>query len=413
MDAVLKHAFLTGRSVGRLPGEEAMFDVFLSYRVDSDSEHVKKLYDKLMDKGVKVWWDKECLKPGVSWEEGFCDGLVKSRCFVPLLSRKAIKSRFEALTENSWCDNVLLEYRLAVELADRGMLERMYPVFIGDEVVVGGGVGGENGDGNEDKATPKQEQQQQLEQENTTAAATSSSSSPSSSSAAAAAASAEVEEAGEIESEGKEVESAPHSVHVYSHYFKSKCQPDPLPLMAIRAVENKLAEHLEKAGLAFPLRDSMSVKQIFDSITAKQGGFIEGDEGLEVLMEKQAMLIQEMVVELQENDEKAKEEQDALAGGGFKKNVSQKRPSSSSKIAGHTMGGGGEGSVQLEYEVHQLRQQLEEANKRIRSLEKQLEEGGSAQLEHELRRQLEEANKRIRLLEKQLEELNETKTRKE
>ena len=132
MAHVLSHPFFTGHTAGRLPGEDAEYHVFLSYRVGPDSRHVELLHDALVARGLKVWWDKKCLLDGVNWEAGFCAGLVKSKCFVPLLSRNAIKARFEALTGDSMCDNVLLEYRLAIELADRGLLERTYPVMIGD-----------------------------------------------------------------------------------------------------------------------------------------------------------------------------------------------------------------------------------------------------------------------------------------
>ena len=104
--------------------------MFLSYRVGPDSRHVELLHDTLVTRGLKVWWDKKCLMDGVSWEAGFCVGLVKSKCFVPLLSRNDIKARFEALTRDSMCDNVFFEYRLTIELVDRGLLEHTYPVMI-------------------------------------------------------------------------------------------------------------------------------------------------------------------------------------------------------------------------------------------------------------------------------------------
>eukprot|EP01042_Synura_sphagnicola_P036651 gene36651-biopygen15890 len=44
---VLNHPFITGLSSTRLQGEEPNWDVFLSYRVDSDSGHVEELYDHL------------------------------------------------------------------------------------------------------------------------------------------------------------------------------------------------------------------------------------------------------------------------------------------------------------------------------------------------------------------------------
>ena len=44
---VLSHPFLTGRNPSRLQGEPAKFDIFLSYRVNSDSDHVTMLYNAL------------------------------------------------------------------------------------------------------------------------------------------------------------------------------------------------------------------------------------------------------------------------------------------------------------------------------------------------------------------------------
>ena len=135
---VLAHSFLSGKKVARLVGEKPKYDVFLSYRVASDSQHVEKLYNLLTAQGFKVYWDKLCLEPGVDWEQGFCEGLVSSRAFVPLLSRDAINhpditwQNFSKLTADSRCDNVFLEHRLAVELQGLGLIEKMFPVFIGN-----------------------------------------------------------------------------------------------------------------------------------------------------------------------------------------------------------------------------------------------------------------------------------------
>jgi hypothetical protein len=129
---VLSHSFFTGKQVRRMAGQEAEFDVFISYRVDSDAVIARKMYDMLTGKGFAVWLDVHKLKDGVSWEEGFCNGLVNSRAFLPIISSAAIKARFENLTEISKCDNVLLEHRLATELQARGMIEYIYPLFVGD-----------------------------------------------------------------------------------------------------------------------------------------------------------------------------------------------------------------------------------------------------------------------------------------
>ena len=135
---VLAHPFLSGIKVARLIGEKPKYDVFLSYRVASDAQHVEKLYNLLTAQGFKVYLDKLCLLPGVDWEQGFCEGLVSSRAFVPLLSRDAINhpdkawQNFSKLMADSNCDNVFLEHRLAVELQGLGLIEKIFPIFIGN-----------------------------------------------------------------------------------------------------------------------------------------------------------------------------------------------------------------------------------------------------------------------------------------
>jgi len=74
---LMSHPFISGKtSAARLLGEKADNAVFISYRVDSDADLAKALYDKLTAAGVTVWWDKECLLPGESWEVGFCKGWI-------------------------------------------------------------------------------------------------------------------------------------------------------------------------------------------------------------------------------------------------------------------------------------------------------------------------------------------------
>ena len=71
-------------------------------------------------------------------ETGFCDGLVKSLVFVALLSGGAVNhpsranQNFSKLREDSACDNVLLEHRLALDLQKRGLLSKIYPIMIGE-----------------------------------------------------------------------------------------------------------------------------------------------------------------------------------------------------------------------------------------------------------------------------------------
>jgi serine/threonine protein kinase len=136
----MSHPFVTGRKPTRLPGTKPAYDIFLSYRVASDSDVAVSLFEELNDAGYKVWFDKVCLTPGQVWEVEFCEGLVNSACFVCLVSRKAVnhtdskRHSFVRLDPTSSCDNVLLEWRLALELKARNMIEAIYPVVIGDVV---------------------------------------------------------------------------------------------------------------------------------------------------------------------------------------------------------------------------------------------------------------------------------------
>ena len=203
----LAHPFLSGKRVARMIGEEAEYDVFLSYRVNSDFYHCKLIYEMLTEKGLRVWWDKKCLQPGVDWEEGFCEGLIKSRAFVALLSRAGLQN-LEQLTESSSCDNVLLEYRLALELQSFNLLEAVFPVMIGDS----------SGDSTNPRAC------------------------------------------------------------TYTNYFKSGCSPKS-PEIIVKSMEEKLQEHINNQGLGAPILSNYTVKDVYQSLTKHQGGFIQGAGG--------------------------------------------------------------------------------------------------------------------------------------
>jgi len=126
--------------------EAAAYDVFLSYRVDADQALVESLHDKLkaQDNSLRVFWDKVALPLGISWEAGFVHGLCTSKVFVPVISSGTLR-KCEVLTSSSPCDNVLLEYLLALELRDRGCVKRIFPVLVGD-LMEQKGLGGVYGD---------------------------------------------------------------------------------------------------------------------------------------------------------------------------------------------------------------------------------------------------------------------------
>ena len=51
---VLDHPFLSGKNPTRLSGNDALFDLFLSYRVAADAKFVEMFYDILTKLGLKV-----------------------------------------------------------------------------------------------------------------------------------------------------------------------------------------------------------------------------------------------------------------------------------------------------------------------------------------------------------------------
>lgn len=136
---VLIHPFITRRPAARMVGEKPKYDIFISYRVASDAAYVEKLYNAWVNVfNLKVFWDKKCLQDGKDWMVGFLEGLCSSRIFIPILSRNAInmadniRQNFSLLKADSPCDNVLLEYRMVLELRAFGLIESIFPIMIGD-----------------------------------------------------------------------------------------------------------------------------------------------------------------------------------------------------------------------------------------------------------------------------------------
>jgi len=142
LKVVLRHPFVSGNpNVVRLLGDPCRYDVFISYRYGSDFEennHVKQLYDALVAHGLKVFWDQRESSLGPSCSSEFFRGLLQSRYAILLISRNSInhptnpRQSFACLTEDSPCDNVLLEYRAALELRALGYLKEIMTILIGD-----------------------------------------------------------------------------------------------------------------------------------------------------------------------------------------------------------------------------------------------------------------------------------------
>eukprot|EP00597_Dinobryon_sp_UTEXLB2267_P002894 CAMPEP_0170058004 /NCGR_PEP_ID=MMETSP0019_2-20121128/787_1 /TAXON_ID=98059 /ORGANISM="Dinobryon sp., Strain UTEXLB2267" /LENGTH=1211 /DNA_ID=CAMNT_0010262831 /DNA_START=1869 /DNA_END=5504 /DNA_ORIENTATION=- len=237
---VLAHPFLSGKKASRMIGDTAEFDVFLSYRVNSDLETAAFLYETLTQKGLKVWWDKTCLLPGVPWEVGFTDGLLKSRIFLPIFSRGAINSptersqNFNVLGADSECDSLLLEMRLALELQTRDLVEKIYPVFIGDRLL-------------------------------------------------------ECDSPGSLSSSLSSVATV-SSEAVYGHYFKDGCHPKINNDDVVASVEKQLRLHLERLCLGSPLLEEMTIAAVVKAIVKNQGHVVDGMLGPAYLKVQQDIL---------------------------------------------------------------------------------------------------------------------------
>lgn len=247
-ERVLQHPFVTGRAAVRLPADAAAFDVFISYRVASEAALAGELYDKLRRAGLRVWWDKACLVDGHTWREGFCRGLANSRIFVALVSPAAIGSASDArcnwstLRRVSACDNVLLEHRLAAELRARGLLEALFPVFVGavdaeatanqrssgtDQIPAPPGEGGPGGGG------------------------------------------------GELSDAG----SPPRPSQVVRRDLFSSMRTGELPPPAdviVDAVEETLRQQLDQQGLGTPLLEPRSAAGVWSDLLAYQGCMFSG-----------------------------------------------------------------------------------------------------------------------------------------
>ena len=159
------------------PHKNLKWDIFLSYRVNTDQETVKEMYNQMMVlwsrkdgrvlekphskkevvedpcaaiysghrclEKIKIFVDYESLQQAEDWAEGFCDGLANSLMFVPFLSWHEREdgsaggsvgglSALDPGSGKDWVDNVLLEYEFALAIREQAPLKTMIlPVFTG------------------------------------------------------------------------------------------------------------------------------------------------------------------------------------------------------------------------------------------------------------------------------------------
>jgi hypothetical protein len=110
------------------------YDCFISYRVSSETDVAEKLFYNLKLAGFNPFLDKMCLKNGEDWKEGFLSGLQLSKCFISLLSAKALKPAKQSHRNHS-NDNYLIEIEHALEhqrLTDNNKF--IIPVHVGEYI---------------------------------------------------------------------------------------------------------------------------------------------------------------------------------------------------------------------------------------------------------------------------------------
>lgn len=75
--------------ISRFEVPQMNYDVFISYS-RADEDIVKKLYDALTNKGVKVWYDRNCLGLGDEFMNEIRNAIRTCKLFTPVLSKNII-----------------------------------------------------------------------------------------------------------------------------------------------------------------------------------------------------------------------------------------------------------------------------------------------------------------------------------
>jgi hypothetical protein len=115
----------------KLSNQHMKYDCFIGYRVASESDVAEKLYLLLKLKGLNPFWDKKCLTKGEDWKSAFIQGLQCSKCYVPLISSKALTMCRDRLKDHSG-DNYLLEMQLGMKIrSEMGISSFIVPVHVG------------------------------------------------------------------------------------------------------------------------------------------------------------------------------------------------------------------------------------------------------------------------------------------
>ncbi len=96
------------------------YDVFLSY-AHEDKELVQSLANKLVEQGLKVWFDERAIDSAANIPQAVVSGLRESRCVIICVSENAIRSK--------WCH---LELSIVISRDPNNQERRFVPLLLDD-----------------------------------------------------------------------------------------------------------------------------------------------------------------------------------------------------------------------------------------------------------------------------------------
>ena len=111
------------------------YDLFISYRQDPDKNTAENLYRALLVKGFKVFLDQSGIDCGDEWKSRFIYALNHSNKYIALISDGGLKRvrEYKAGSE----DNVLLEYKTALNIRETKDPNFICPLLLGEYVEIG------------------------------------------------------------------------------------------------------------------------------------------------------------------------------------------------------------------------------------------------------------------------------------
>ncbi len=80
---------------------DSFFDAFISYGRADSKAFATKLHNRLVEQGLKVWFDQNDIPLGVDFQEQIYDGIEKSHNFLFIIAPHSVKSAY-CLKEILW-----------------------------------------------------------------------------------------------------------------------------------------------------------------------------------------------------------------------------------------------------------------------------------------------------------------------